>query len=137
MAEALHRFEPPWIEVGRIYRRICFLRSEGLLGEARTIEETELAAAAARARGNSSSDSDADSLLTTLLREEEERVLEAIAFAEVLAPMLVRGISGLAPARPRAVAAPSPRTPRPGDGETREIADFIDEMLAQDRVGPR
>jgi hypothetical protein len=135
LSEALHRFEPPWIEVGRVYRRICFLRSEGLAVDAQHVEETEFAQATARARESSVSEFEADSILKSLLAEEEERVAEAVAFAEVLVPMLSKRLSGLAPLPP---AAPALRRPRvPAHDETRGIADFIDDMLAQERSGPR
>jgi hypothetical protein len=135
LAEALHRFEPPWIEVGRVYRRICFLRLEGRGTEAQVIEETEFAEAAAKARGASGDEFEADSILRGIRAEEEERVAGAIAFAEVLVPMLERRVPALAPAPP---AAPAPRrAPPPATGESRGIADFIDDMLAQERAGPR
>jgi hypothetical protein len=135
LAEALHRFEPPWIEVGRVYRRICFLRLEGRAGEAQVVEETEFAEAAAKARGTAGDAFEADSILKGIRAEEEERVAGAIAFAEVLVPMLERRVPALAPAP---AAAPAPRrAPPPATGESRGIADFIDDMLAQERAGPR
>jgi hypothetical protein len=135
LAEALHRFEPPWIEVGRVYRRICFLRSEGLANEADAIERTEYADVAAKAREASASEYEADAILKALRSEEEERVSSAIAFAEVLVPMLAKRLSPFSPAPP---AAPAPRKARsPGHDEPRGIADFIDDMLAQERAGTR
>lgn len=135
LAEALFRFEPPWLEVGRIYRRICFLRSEGLVSEAARLEENELAQATARAREAAPSLDEGNSLLKRLLSEEEGRVAEAIAFAEILVPMLAKRLSLMAPA-PRVSAAPVPvtpaREPRRGQDENRGIADFIDDMLAQE-----
>jgi hypothetical protein len=136
LAEALRRFDPPWIEVGRVYRRICFLRSEGLAREAKLAEDTEFAEAAARARGSSSSEAEALTLLRALMTEEEERVSDAMAFAEVLAPMLARRLSDAAPARlPPSAASRAGRAGVPG--EARGIADFIDDMLAQDHTGSR
>ena len=138
MAEVLHRFDPPWIEVGRVYRRICFLRSEGLAREARRVEANEFAEAAARARGLAASEPEADSLLRGLMAEEEERVAGAIAFAEVLVPLLARRLSAHAPAPFPHAASPEPGTAAAGRaGGTRDVADFIDEMLAQDRSCPR
>jgi hypothetical protein len=135
LAEALHRFEPPWIEVGRVYRRICFLRFEGRAGEAQVIEDTEFAEAAAKARGVSTDEFEAESILKGIRAEEEERVAGAIAFAEVLMPMLAKRAPDVVPAR---APAPAPRrAPLPATGESRGIADFIDDMLAQERAGPR
>lgn len=135
--DVLHRFDPPWIEVGRVYRRICFLRSEGLTGEARIIEETEFAEATARARGQFDSESAADSLLRQLMAEEEERVAEAVAFAEVLVPILARRISIHPPEQQRAAAPEVRARARAAPGEARGVADFIDDMLAQDRLASR
>ena len=136
IAEALHRFDPPWIEVGRVYRRICFLRCEGLTTEAQLIEQTEFAEAAARARESTESKEEADSLLKNLLLEESARVAEAIAFAEVLVPVLAKRLAALIPS-PRAplVAPATPRERKPGRDENRSVADFIDDMLAQERTG--
>jgi hypothetical protein len=134
LPEALVRFAPPWIEVGRIYRRMCFLRFEGMAREAQVIEDTEFAEASARARCSSGSDLEADSVMESLLADERERVAEAVAFAEVLVPLLSRNLPGLA--RP-AAAAPTaaPRKARmPAPDESRGIADFIDDMLAQERA---
>jgi hypothetical protein len=118
-----------------VYRRICFLRFEGRPAEAQVIEETEFAEAAAKARGSASDELEAESILRGIRAEEEERVAGAIAFAEVLVPMLAKRAPDLAPAR---AAAPAPRrAPLPATGESRGIADFIDDMLAQERAGPR
>jgi hypothetical protein len=136
LAEALHRFEPPWIELGRVYRRICFLRCEGLLTEAQLVEQNEYAEAEARARQAADSDEEAESLLRTLLAEEGARVAEAIAFAEVLVPVLAKRLASMVPS-PR-LQSPGPamtRERKPGHDENRGIADFIDDMLAQERTG--
>jgi hypothetical protein len=133
LSEALLRFDAPWIEVGRIYRRICFLRFEGLEREAQAIEDTEFAEASARARGSSPSEFEADSVMNTLLTDERERVAEAVAFAEVLVPLLSRSLPGLAPSAAAPAAAPR-RATMPAHDESRGIADFIDDMLAQERA---
>jgi len=133
LAEAIHRFDPPWIKVGRIFRHVCFLRSEGLGSEAKKIEETELAEAAAEA---CAADADGGTQLRAFYAEEEERVAEAIAFAEILVPALSERLSIPGPAKARpAVAAPRAKG-RPAGGEP-GIADYIDEMLAQDRAERR
>jgi len=133
LPEALVRFDAPWIEVGRIYRRMCFLRFEGMVREAQVIEDTEFAQAAARARGSYASGLEAESVMDAILADERERVAEAVAFAEVLVPMLSRSLPGLAPGAAPAQAAP--RTARkPAHDESRGIADFIDDMLAQERA---
>jgi hypothetical protein len=131
LAEVLHRFDPPWIKMGRIYRRICFLRSEGRAEEARRLEETELAAAEMEAFGAGGPGPGAG--LEDFLAEEEERVADAVAFAEVLVPALSERLHGMKQYSPPP-DAPAPRAPRPAaTGSERGIADFIDEMLAQER----
>lgn len=128
LAAALHRYDPTWIHVGRIYRRVCFLRLEGRAEEAGQLEATELAQAEARALGPGPADPEAEAALRGLLAEEEGRVAEAIAFAEVLIPALSSRPAAAAPTAPRRPAA---RTEAPG------IADFIDEMLVRERPGSR
>jgi hypothetical protein len=132
LAAALHRFDPPWIKVGRLYRRIFFLRSEGHAEQARRIEDTELAEATALARRHAGSEIEAESILQQLIADEKERVADAIAFAEVLVPMLADRLGGPA-ARP-APSAAAPARPRLAPAvEPRGIADFIDDMLTQER----
>jgi hypothetical protein len=114
---------------------MCFLRSEGLVLEAQVIEQTEFADAAAKARGACESESDADSILKALLADEEGRVADAIAFAEVLVPMLAKRLSALVPAPRVSAASITAREKKPGHDENRGIADFIDDMLAQERTG--
>jgi hypothetical protein len=137
LAEALHRFDPPWLKVGRIYRRVCFLRSQGQGPEARRVEETELAAAAAETVGDSTP-LEAGDRLQAFYSEERERVAEAIALVEVLVPTLSLQLSTAAPARLPAAPARAPLGAwRADPAKEHGIADFIDEMLAQDRAGPR
>jgi hypothetical protein len=136
LAESLRRFEPSWIKVGQVHRRVCFLRLEGREAEAREIEGRELEPAVVEARKTSESESEADAVLRALTSEDENRVAEAIAFAEVLVPMLSERLS--LQSHPSGVPTRSPRQNRPaagGLGESRGIADFIDEMLAQQRTG--
>jgi hypothetical protein len=136
IGEAGRRFDPPWIKVGQIYRRICLLRWEGLTFEAKRMEETELAAAAAGVRGSSENEADADARLREFYAEEEERVAEAIACAEVLVPRLSKLVS--APTQSPLAFIPISKTPKTEtNGEEHSIADFIDEMLAQDHGGSR
>ncbi len=112
------------------------MRSEGLRDEAQRIEEGEFAEAAARARDASASGEEADALLQTLQSEEKERVAGAVAFAEVLVPMLATRLPHAAIPHSHA-QAPERRKPRAPAGEARGIADFIDDMLEQDRSSQR
>jgi hypothetical protein len=122
--------------VGQVHRRVCFLRLEGREEEARATEQRELGPAVMEARKTSESDSEADALLRAVTSEDEERVAEAIAFAEVLVPMLSERLNLHSPAPGAPARSPRPNRPVAGDpGESRGIADFIDEMLAQQRSG--
>jgi len=138
LVESLRPLEPPWSEVGRTCRRICLLRAAGRYAEAQRIEDTELAAAAAKAsREGSGPGPEADARLATMLAGEAERVAAAVAFAEILAPMLSERLGDRA-----AIHAQAPKHPHRGPGTgapggVRGIADFIEEMLAQDRAGTR
>jgi hypothetical protein len=104
--------------------------------EARRIEDGEFAEAAARARSASASGEEAESLLKTLQAEESERVASAVAFAEVLVPMLASKLTHAA-AAPSHAPAPERRKMRAAASDARGIADFIDDMLEQDRSSQR
>jgi len=99
--------------------------------DAKRLEETELAEAKAQARGIAGAE--ADSRMREFFGEEEERVAGAIAFLELLLPELSERVAALKP------ALAAPRAARPAvagsSGKERGVADFIDEMLAQDRAG--
>lgn len=121
--------------MGKVHRRICFLRSEGRHAEAGDIEARELSSAVDEARRACESDAESDSLLAAVRADGEERVADAVAFAEVLVPLLTERLSLAAPG---AAEPPRRRRPAPEEpGEPREIADFIDEMLAHERAGSR
>jgi len=139
LAEALHRYDLPWIRVGRIYRRICFLRFEGRGAEATQIEFTELKDAVDVAKMGSPSIPEADSILRRLLEEEGERVADAVAFAEAIVPYLPGQMAAAGPALSPLASGNSMGLKaglRPS-GDARSVADFIDDMLAQDRPRAR
>lgn len=113
-----------------------------------TLRGGELAQALAAVRAETLDSPEAVQLrFDYIMVEERERVANAAVLAELLAPMLgarapaasfasaphAAEASVEAPAvAPSAVAAaPAPERPRPAD-----IADFIDEMLAQERTDP-
>jgi hypothetical protein len=135
LVDSSRTLEPPWNEVGALYRRVWVLRSRGRAAEARRIEETELAAALARVREAAEAGTDAEARIAAIRSEEGERVAAAVAFAEILAPMLAERLGALTPAlRLAPPTASQTRAPKPTD-EDRGIADFIEEMLVQDRAG--
>jgi hypothetical protein len=138
----------PLNEVQALCRRVCVLRSTGAIAAADDIVAIDLPRAVAALRQHTTI---TDAQLQTLFAAEEERVAEARALAEILLPMLTE-----APARrsrspfaavedsPKAAAAgttdlsatsslPDPIRSSPTTAPLPGIADFIDEMLTQDR----
>jgi hypothetical protein len=101
------------------------------------MEGTELAAAAAEARVACEADADGDTRLRALYAEEGERVAEAIALAEVLIPALSERLTSLGAVQAPAAVAPRRTDIRGTAADEPGIADFIDEMLAQDRAHSR
>jgi hypothetical protein len=73
--------------------------------------------------------------LTQFLDEEAVRVADAVAFAEILVPRLAERLSGAHAPRPHAPSIPPAQRGihSANDAGARGIADFIDEMLAQDQ----
>ncbi len=74
-----------------------------------------------------------------ILVEERERVANAAVLAELLAPMLgTRAPAGIAAPAVHATPMPAADTPTTPPERPRpvNIADFIDEMLAQERAEP-
>jgi len=125
--------EPPWTEVGKIYRRVCVLKSTGRHAEARRLEATELEAALACIRTAAEGSAEAEARIASVMAAESERVAEALTLAEILAPMLVERLGSNPPVKRANEAPAEPRARRAAD-EDRGIADFIEEMLAQDRA---
>ena len=115
-----------------MYRRICLLRIEGREADARRVMDSEFADAETAARVACGADPDAESSLRAYLVGEGERVAQAVAFAEVLVPELSRRLSARDGAHPAAAAkAQIPRAAHRGDAP--QVADFIEDMLAQER----
>ena len=136
MTTGIPNFSPltqPWRELGEIYRRICALRSQGRETDARAVEEGDFAAALAAMREQSGAEPENEERLQAVLAAEEDRVVNATALAELLVPLLAERF-GLRPAAP---VAPS-LIPRAAKGmapaAVPSVADFIDDMLAQDRA---
>lgn len=132
-----------WNDVARLCRRICLLEERGRADEAAHLRDTDLPGLIAPLRASADAD-EITARVEALFLAERERVANAAALAEVLAPLLHAASTDSAPPAPTASrispdaartqsAGPSraPQHPRrtPGD-----IADFIDEMIAQDAV---
>ena len=134
-----------WSDVARVCRRVCVLRERGQNEEAERLRAGELMTLLAAVRASGESDAATTDRLNALFATEAERVANAAVLAEILVPMIAEQLRPLA--RPGvttseiptpAVVAPvatKPVQPRPAS-----IADFIDDMLAQerplDRPGP-
>jgi hypothetical protein len=94
-AEALHRFDPPWIKTGRVYRRICLLRLEGRKDDAKRVLDGEFPGAEAEALAACRGEPDAGPALRSFLAGEAERMAMAVALAEVLVPELSQRLAAL------------------------------------------
>jgi hypothetical protein len=131
-------------EVQVLYRRICVLRASGKNSEADLFESEKLAPAIAKVRESSAV---TESQIDAVLASEEERVDTAQVLAELLLPLLTAATDA-APLRrafPSTSSADSnartafesteePPSPANGGPMLPGIADFIDEMLTQDRA---
>jgi hypothetical protein len=138
----------PWREARVLYRRICVLEATGKQNEADTLRAQQLVPAIEALRGTPAVGEDQ---LEAMFAAEEERVATAHTLAEILLPLLTEKISASAatayrPASqsPNADYASLPTNPAaaPSIDSVRDraaspllpgIADFIDEMLMQDR----
>jgi hypothetical protein len=126
----------PWREVRKIYRRVCVLRSQGRDEEAQRVQDTDFARALVLAKETAPDGLETDAQWQAMLAGEEDRVADAVALAELLAPMLRERLPSLT-ASPSA-AVPPARLPsgRPRDLAP-SVADFIEEMLTQERALPQ
>jgi hypothetical protein len=135
-AENLPDHAITWEHAARLCRRICVLREQGRATDAQALEEGELARARAALRAVHS-ETEFDAQFTSLLAAEAERVANAAVLAELLAPRLAELLASNGAATPSSASAisrdsPLPVSPKPR-GASANIADFIDEMLAQER----
>lgn len=138
----------PWREVQVLYRRICVLGATGKREEADTLRTQQLEPAIKALRESSAV---ADDQLEAMFAAEEERAATAHMLAEILLPLLSEATTAAAPLRRNfpsqsspsheyASSAESVSQPgfEPATGNSASpllpgIADFIDEMLTQDR----
>src|SRR5262249_23149655 len=127
-----------WHEVARMCRRICLLRATGRTGDAARLQSFDLSHALNRA-GVDATAPDIAGRPSAWFASAEERVADALALADVLAPLLVEQLQPALFAQRSATAAsaatitatpPSAApTPRPvASGTIPGIADFIEEM---------
>lgn len=114
-------------------RRVCLLRERGETKAAGDLHDGPLHALATALRAPEESDAALAQRVAATLAVEAERVANAAVLAELLAPLLGEMRTPLAaaprmPSSPPSVANSSPARVPPAD-----IADFIDEMIAQER----
>ena len=117
------------------------LRERGQSDVAERLRSGELMTLLATIRTPGDSDAAITERLNAIFAAEAERVANAAVLAEILVPMLTEqlrplGASSIAPTPvPAPVVAPpvaKPRQPRPAS-----IADFIDDMIAQEKPPDR
>jgi hypothetical protein len=123
-----------------LVRRICLLREQGDVAEARRVQETELADRIREMRESADPAALTDAALADLFATETRRVADALATAEVLIPQLVAIWPAGPAARPArltlSVPTEAPARPAAADGPPR-ISDLLDAMLAAERSSTR
>jgi hypothetical protein len=126
--------------ISRLVRRVCLLREQGELSEARAFENAQLADAVRSFREDSGPEALTESQLHEMFSVEGGRAADASAICELLIPRLTAVLPAHAPheQRPRRVAAPPPlkREASPESGSP-EIPELLDAMLAAERTGRR
>ena len=134
-----------WSDVARVCRRVCVLRERGQNEEAERLRAGELMTLLAAVRAPDESDAATTERLNALFATEAERVANATVLAEILVPMISEQLRPLAApgrtaAETPALAAVAPVVTKPVQPRPASIADFIDDMIAQerplDRPGP-
>jgi hypothetical protein len=131
-----------WSDVARVCRRVCLLRERGQNEEAERIRAGELMPLVAAVRSPGDSEAATTDRLNALFAIEAERVANAAVLAEILLPMIaeqVRSPASTAPTPPEipipVVLTPAPA--RPKQPRPASIADFIDDMIAQENPPDR
>src|SRR5687768_1981164 len=132
---------PPvaWSDIARVCRRVCMLRERGHAEDAERLRAGELMAMVAALRTPAETDAAVSERLNAIFAVEAERVANAAVLAELLLPTLVEKLQ--LPSRPHTVlespvtpisAAPPAPVEKPAAPRAASIADFIDEMIAQE-----
>ena len=138
-------FPPPsatWNDVARLVRRVCVLRERGETDEAENLHNGALASLLASLRQTSDDPASVEQRIEAIYVIEQERVANASALAELLLPLLTDSaplfgalseppMTAMPSPPPTAAYEAEPAKParRPGD-----IADFLDDMIAQERA---
>lgn len=143
---------PTWSDVVRLCRRVCILRERGLHADAEKLLVESLPPLLATVRAPQETDAALNLRLDAVFAQETERVANAAVLAELLRPLLAEDLPAatalpvgtpapvLVPlATAPAVTPPAAPPPKPPTRGAISIADFIDDMIAQesppDRAG--
>jgi hypothetical protein len=131
-----------WSDVARVCRRVCVLRERGQNEEAERLRAGELMTLLAAIRTPGDSDSATTDRLNALFATEAERVANAAVLAEMLLPMLAEqlrppAITAAAPQEIPMAVVMAPVVTRPKPPRPASIADFIDDMIAQENPPDR
>jgi hypothetical protein len=123
-------------------RRVCVLRERGHPDDAERLRAGELMAMVAAIRTPAESDAAVSERLNAIFAQEAERVANAAVLAELLAPSLLEKLQPQPGAEPNTTrASPSIAPPLPVEKTVApragSIADFIDEMIAQEKPPAR
>ena len=119
-------------------RRVCVLRERGQNEVAEQLRAGELMTMLAAVRTPGDSDAATTERLNAIFATEAERVANAAVVAEILVPMITEQLRPLlmrSAAASSAIPAPvvAPPVPKPPQPRPASIADFIDDMIAQER----
>ena len=124
-----------WSDVARVCRRVCVLRERGQHDEAERLRAGTLSEIVAAARTPTDTDASLADRLEATFAAEVERVANAAVLAELLVPLLSEQLRPLASSQsssPVAVTDLTRAAKSPAPRATASIADFIDEMIAQE-----
>jgi hypothetical protein len=145
---AVSNLSPPpvpvsWSDVARVCRKVCVLRERGQSGEAEQLRAQTLPELLAALKTPTDTDAAIAQRVESIFAVETERIANATVLAELLVPLLSEQLRGLAvpPNMISASLSPAPPPPPPPKPPARaatiSIADFIDDMIAQENPPPR
>jgi hypothetical protein len=128
--------DPALREITRAIRRICLLQETGRESEAAEFQPNVLQPLLDRFREARGDESLPPGRVDELFAGERARIEDAAALGEVLAPLLLARLDSRTLAAPVGLSGPENHAPakpsrRPPTGSNAEIADFLDDMIAQ------
>jgi hypothetical protein len=129
---------PSWSDLARLCRRVCVLRERGLAADAERVRAGELTEMLAALRTPDDTEETIAQRLAATFAVEAERVANAAVLAELLAPLIAehtRPATGPVAMRSDSTSPLPVPKPAPRAGPL-DLADFIDDMIAQERPPP-